>query len=106
SVWYDIFQWLGVVLVVPHHLFVLFDCLSGYARSKKGFRLIWQTTLWMIWKTRNEEIFANGVKFIKAVVDEIKVMSWRRLCSTAVACSLLVVFCLQFAVVWLCLGVG
>ncbi|PNX95580.1 F-box family protein [Trifolium pratense] len=42
-VWYEIFKWLGVVIVIPANLFVLFDCLSEAAKSKKsrkGFRLV------------------------------------------------------------------
>jgi hypothetical protein len=34
-VWYEIFKWLGVVVVMPPNLFLLFDCLSVAARNKK-----------------------------------------------------------------------
>jgi hypothetical protein len=30
-VWYEIFKWLGVVIVMPPNLFYLFDCLVGAA---------------------------------------------------------------------------
>jgi hypothetical protein len=42
-VWYDIFKWLGVVIVMPPNNFYLFDCLSGAAcskQSRKGFMLV------------------------------------------------------------------
>jgi hypothetical protein len=63
SIWYDIFRWLGVVFAVPLDLFVLFESLSGAARSKKarnGFMLIWDVKLWVIWRTRNEKMFVMG----------------------------------------------
>jgi hypothetical protein len=53
AVWYEIFKWLGVVVVIPPNLFHLFDCLSVAAKNKKirkGFRLIWHTVLWSIWR--------------------------------------------------------
>ncbi|MCH90812.1 F-box family protein, partial [Trifolium medium] len=42
-VWYDIFRWLGVVIVIPHSLFSLFEVLRGSARNAKvrhGFLMI------------------------------------------------------------------
>ncbi|GAU45140.1 hypothetical protein TSUD_131390 [Trifolium subterraneum] len=42
-VWYEIFKWLGVVIVVPPNLSIFFDCLSEAAnskKSKKGFCLV------------------------------------------------------------------
>jgi hypothetical protein len=42
-VWYEIFRWLGVIIVLPPNLFYLFYCLSEAARSIKdriGFRFI------------------------------------------------------------------
>ncbi|MCH82018.1 ribonuclease H protein [Trifolium medium] len=79
-VWYDIFRWLGVVIVIPHSLFSLFEVLRGSARNAKvrqGFLLIWHATLWSIWKARNSSIFANGSFSPKEIVDEIKEVSWK-----------------------------
>jgi hypothetical protein len=50
--WYEIFKWLGVVIVMPHNLFILFDCVYEAAKSKKsrkGFILVWHTTIWSLW---------------------------------------------------------
>lgn len=66
-------------MVLPSSLFTLFECLSGAAYSKKlrkGFWLVSHTSSWVIWKTRNNVIFANG-KEIKEVVDEIIFLSWQ-----------------------------
>ncbi|MCH82598.1 F-box family protein [Trifolium medium] len=49
GVWYELFRWLGVVVVMPPTLFHLFDGLSDIARNSKvtnGFRLVWHTALW------------------------------------------------------------
>jgi hypothetical protein len=54
-----IFKWLGVVNVMPPNLFILFDCLSEAASSKKvknGFRLVWHSGIWVIWLARNNVI--------------------------------------------------
>jgi hypothetical protein len=80
SVWNAIFRWLGVIIVLPSDLFVLFDYFTGSAPNRKvgkGFSLIWHTTVWMIWKSRNEISFANGVRDAGKVIEDIKRLSWR-----------------------------
>jgi hypothetical protein len=79
-VWYEIFKWLIVVIVMAPNLFYLFDCLIGATRSKKerkGFVLVWHSTLWCIWRAQNFNIFRNLVKSPLEVVEEVKVLSWR-----------------------------
>jgi hypothetical protein len=80
SVWYGIFRWLGLVIIAPPSLSVLFEVFRGAARNKKlrqGFLLIWHVTIWAIWKARNSSIFAGGAVVINEIVDEIKVLSWK-----------------------------
>jgi hypothetical protein len=80
SIWYDLFRWLGIVVVIPPNLSVLFEVLRASATNKKirqGYMLIWHATLWTIWKMRNNFIFANGLFNAKKVVDDIKVLSWK-----------------------------
>jgi hypothetical protein len=79
-VWYEVFKWLGVVIVVPPNLFHLYDCLSCAAKNKKarnGFRLVWHSVIWSIWRARNTYIFNNVVMEPLELVEEIKVLSWR-----------------------------
>ncbi|MCH93908.1 pantothenate synthetase, partial [Trifolium medium] len=79
-VWNAIFRWLGVVIIMPPNLFMLLENFMGAAPSNKigkGFSLIWHTTVWRIWRSRNELCFANGVKDLEKVVDDIKLLSWR-----------------------------
>ncbi|GAU34172.1 hypothetical protein TSUD_162720 [Trifolium subterraneum] len=79
-VWYEIFKWLGVVLVMPPNLFYLFDYFSAAAFSKKsskGFRMVWHAVLWSIWKARNNKIF-NGIAVDPLeIAEEAKVVSWK-----------------------------
>ncbi|PNX75097.1 pantothenate synthetase [Trifolium pratense] len=79
-VWYEIFKWLGVVVVIPSNLFCLFGCLSDAAKnlkSKKGFRLVWHSVIWSIWKARNDHIFNNVTLDPLELVEAVKVLSWR-----------------------------
>ncbi|CAJ2642584.1 unnamed protein product [Trifolium pratense] len=80
KVWYDIFRWLGLVIVIPPSLFLLFEVLRASARNvkiRKGFLLIWHATIWSLWKARNGSIFANESFAPNDIVEEIKVTSWK-----------------------------
>ncbi|GAU40143.1 hypothetical protein TSUD_163120 [Trifolium subterraneum] len=80
QIWNAIFRWLGLVLVIPPNFFLLFECFTGAAANKKirkGYALIWHTTIWMLWKSRNDIMFSNGVIDVEKVIDDIKLLSWR-----------------------------
>jgi hypothetical protein len=79
-VWKAIFRWIEVIIVLPPNLFLLFDCLLGAAPNKKiryGCSVIWHATVWMLWRSRNEILFANGEIDVEKVVENIKLLSWR-----------------------------
>jgi hypothetical protein len=79
-VWTDIFRWLGVIIIMPPSVPVLFQYLLGFAKGKKtrnGFMLVWHTTIWLIWRLRNDVIFNNSAKVAAECVEEIKVLSWK-----------------------------
>ncbi|GAU43110.1 hypothetical protein TSUD_373050 [Trifolium subterraneum] len=79
-VWYEVFRWIGVIIVTPPSMMILFEVLRGSARNKKtrlGFLMIWHATIWCIWRARNNSIFANGSFSPKVIVEEIKVLSWK-----------------------------
>jgi hypothetical protein len=60
GVWLNICRWLGISIVMPRNLFVLFEYFIGLAPNKKvakGFALFWHTTVWLIWRSRNEVFF-------------------------------------------------
>jgi hypothetical protein len=80
KVWQEIFRWLGVEIVIPSSLTILFEVLKASARNgkiRKGFVLIWHASLWAIWKARNEANFANGRFATLDIVESIKVSSWK-----------------------------
>jgi hypothetical protein len=58
----------------------LFEMVKGMARNgkiRRGYLLIWHATLWSIWRAYNNAIFASGVFSPRAIVEEIKVVSWK-----------------------------
>jgi hypothetical protein len=80
SVWREVCFWLGLNIVIPPNLFILFLCFkdgAGNKKVRKGFLLIWHSTLWFLWKTRNGLIFNSVFKAPKEVVEEIMVTTWR-----------------------------
>jgi hypothetical protein len=80
SIWWDVFRWLGISVVLPASLPILFEYFIGLARSKKarkGYMLVWHTTLWQIWRSRNDVIFSNKVTTVEECVEGIKVLSWK-----------------------------
>jgi hypothetical protein len=91
-VWKAVFRWLGVVIIIPPSLSVLFECFVGAAGNKRGragFSLIWHATVWLIWRSRNKVIFSKGL----LVFDLLPVICGCFLflllqpCFAAVACS-------------------
>jgi hypothetical protein len=60
SIWNEVFRWLGVEVVMPPNLFVLFESFRSSAknaRARNGYLMIWHATLWSIWKVINNTIF-------------------------------------------------
>lgn len=39
--------------------------------------MVWQATLWVIWKVRNNRIFNDVGSSADDIVDEVKMFSWR-----------------------------
>jgi len=79
-VWRKVKRWLDFSFITPN-LFVHWECWSMEGRNKrigKGLWLIWHTTIWVIWPSRNHMIFQNEAKEIDDLVEEIMVISWRR----------------------------
>ncbi|GAU34378.1 hypothetical protein TSUD_217180 [Trifolium subterraneum] len=79
-VWYEMFRWLGVIIVIPPSLFLLFEVMRGSAKNvkmQKGFVMIWHATIWSLWKARNNSMFSNVSFTPKTIVDDIKVLSWK-----------------------------
>jgi hypothetical protein len=80
KVWYAVMNWLGVVLISPPNLQISMAMLSGCARNKvarEGLILVWNTVMWVVWKSRNESIFNNNVSNVEDMVDQVQLLSWR-----------------------------
>lgn len=80
EVWSKVIRWWNISLIIPPNLFIHWACWSGVEtrkKIKKGLGLVWHTSIWILWKVRNNRIFNEGVESIDNLVDEIKVWSWR-----------------------------
>lgn len=79
-VWLGLMAWMGSAFLIPPNLFVHWYCWMGEVTNKKlvkGLGLIWHTTIWFLWKARNDKIFNNTTFEVDEIVEKIKVMSWR-----------------------------
>jgi hypothetical protein len=80
KVWGAVFKWIGISIVIPPSLSTLFEIVKGSVSNKKirkGFLVIWHASLWSIWKSRNNAIFASGSYSARDVLEDIKVLSWK-----------------------------
>lgn len=77
-VWLKIMLWLDRVFLIPNNFFVHWECWSERKNNvKKGLWLIWNSTIWVLWKARNDCIFKDINYSAEEIVEEIKVLSWR-----------------------------
>ncbi|RHN70410.1 hypothetical protein MtrunA17_Chr3g0135241 [Medicago truncatula] len=70
--------WWESFIVIPPNLFILWECWCGGERKKsirRGLRLIWHATIWVLWKARNDKIF-NNRNLVVDIVEDIKVVTW------------------------------
>lgn len=80
QVWIELLHWVGNMFITPHNLFSHWACWNVGASRKKivrGFRLIWHSTIWFIWKARNNKLFNAKEVDVLALVEEVKGLSWR-----------------------------
>jgi hypothetical protein len=80
KVWREIFNWVGVQMVIPTSLLSHYEMFKASARNAKlhnGYVLIWHASLWCIWKARNSAIFVNKYCNPNAIIENVKVLSWK-----------------------------
>jgi len=79
-VWLKLMMWLDCWFLTQPNFFVHWKCWSVGGRVKKvtkGLWLIRHTTIWVMWKKRNDKIL-KGINFkVDELVEEIKMLSWR-----------------------------
>lgn len=84
SVWRRVMMWVDYDFITPPSPFVHWECWGtnfGNKAIKRGRRIIWLATLWILWKARNDKIFNGQIHEVDDVVEEVKVLSWRWLLS-------------------------
>lgn len=72
--------WTNRFFLIPPNFFIHWECWSAggfHMKIRRGWRMIWQATMWVIWKARNDRFFNIVVKGVEELVDEIQVLSWR-----------------------------
>jgi len=76
-----VFHWLGLVMIIPHNMFTMYECYVlmwlREIRNRNIFWFVWLIIVWLICKARNDNVFSNERKEHLEVVDEIKKASWR-----------------------------
>jgi hypothetical protein len=67
------------VLVLPPTVPLSYALVVGGGsnkRRRKCFSIVWLAYVWVLWTTRNEVIFKNGVADVPTAVDRIQRLSW------------------------------
>jgi len=79
NVWKAIMRWFDCSFLMPSDFFIHWECWSGMERNKKirkGLWLVWNTSIWVIWRARNDKIFNNLNWEVGEIIEEIQVLSW------------------------------
>jgi hypothetical protein len=81
SIWRKIVNWLGVSLVFPegghNHLSLLKNLVLCNIKTSDRVGGIWFTTIYLIWKTRNDMTFNQTGYDWEKLLEEVKILSWR-----------------------------
>jgi len=77
------YRWIGVSAVVPFYVldhFNQFTFSGGIFKVRRSIiQVIWFTTVWEIWKERNNRQFNDKVSSVTQVVEKIKSLAFTRL---------------------------
>lgn len=80
AVWLKLMKWLDRLFISPPNLFVHWECWHEGERIKnasKGLGVIWLTTIWTLWKARNDKVFNDVNCEVDAIVEDVKVLAWK-----------------------------
>ncbi|GAU41975.1 hypothetical protein TSUD_306810 [Trifolium subterraneum] len=80
AVWRAIILWLGITCVLPDNAVSLASQFCGahdFSKSiKTCLQAIWLSTVWSIWKARNNRVFSGTIVTIDRLLFAIKVQVW------------------------------
>jgi hypothetical protein len=80
SLWSHVWLWLGISSVTPGDIqqhFFQFINMPGLPRSTHLFlKVIWVTSVWIIWKERNDRVFNNKVSIPSILIEKVKLTSF------------------------------
>jgi hypothetical protein len=75
-----VLTWLGLSFMLPHNILSLLSYVattSGSKRVRQSLVTIWCAVMWTVWRHRNQIIFDNGVVDGVAILEEVKLASWK-----------------------------
>jgi hypothetical protein len=74
--WLEIYKWFGLVEVLPDTVGAMFLSFFGAfkvaKKRHKGIVMLWQAVIWLIWRVRNDVIFAQKSHSVIEAVEKIK----------------------------------
>jgi len=81
KIWAKVQSLIDGNFIMTSNLFSNWRCWDGLASNRKklknGMQIIWHTTIWVIWKFRNNIIFNNGSIEVEEAVKETILLFWR-----------------------------
>ena len=80
ELWYQVWKWIHIFSVhageLRHH-FIQFTKMAGMPRTTHYyFKIIWFSTVWVIWKERNNRIFQQTVTTPFHLLEKVKLNSF------------------------------
>ena len=80
SLWSHIWLWLGISSASSsdlHQYFIQFTNMAGLPRSTHMFfKIIWFTSVWVIWKETNDRVFNNKASVSSILIEKVKLTSF------------------------------
>jgi len=80
SLWHLIYKWVGISFIAPDSVadhFHHFGRLAGLPRYVHSYlQVVWHTTVWVIWKERNNQILKRKAQDLIKLLDYVKFMSF------------------------------